>query len=126
MNNKIILNNGQEFDLPPLAIISNDITKRRKITFMSELDYNDVLALLSDKNNISQITYALENGTVIAVYQDCVSLKSLTMDFEHGTYTVEYGTDATERIVRDLQARVEQMQQTIDALTKNDETEEVE
>lgn len=123
---KIILRNNQEFNVPPLGIIGNDLTKRRKITFVSDMDYNDVLALLSNKDNISEIKYSLENGTVIAVYQDCASLKSLTRDFDNGTYTVEYGTDATERIVHELQAKVEQMQQTIDALTKNDETEEVE
>jgi len=115
---KIILNNGQKFDVPQLGIVSNDLTKRRKITVKSDLSYNEVLALLSDQDNISEIKYALENGTTIATYTDCVSLKSLSYDLENGTYTAEFGTDVTERIVQELQAKVEQMQQTIDALTK--------
>jgi len=113
---KIILKNGQEFYVPQLGVVSNDITKRRRITIKTDMDYNDVLAILSNKDNISEIKYSLENGTVIAVYQDCVSLKSLTRDFDNGTYTAEFGTDATEKIVQELQARVEQMQQTIDDL----------
>lgn len=123
---KIILKNGQEFYVPQLGVVSNDITKRRRITVKSDLAYDEILAILSDKNNICQITYALENGTVIAVYHDCVSLKSLTRDFDNGTYTAEFGTDATERIVQELQAKVEQMQQTIDELkgTKEDENDD--
>lgn len=115
---KLLLKNGHEFDVVPLGIVSNEMTKRRRITIKTDMDYNEVLAILSNKDNISEIKYSLKNGTVIAVYQDCVSLKSLTKDFEQGTYTAEFGTDATERIVQELQAKVEQMQQTIDALTK--------
>jgi len=51
-----------------------------------------------------------------------VSLKSLTRDFDNGTYTAEFGTDATERIVQELQAKVEQMQQTIDELKTTKES----
>jgi len=113
---KLLLKNGHEFDVVPLGIVSNEMTKRRRITIKTDMDYNDVLAILSNKDNISEIKYSLENGTVIAVYQDCVSLKTLTRDFDNGTYTAEFGTDATERIVQELQAKVEQMQQTIDEL----------
>jgi len=113
---KIILKNGQEFYVPQLGVVSNDITKRRRITIKTDMDYNDVLAILSNKDNISEIKYSLENGTTIATYTDCVSLKSLSCDLENGTYTAEFGTDATERIVQELQAKVEQMQQTIDEL----------
>jgi len=115
---KLLLKNGHEFDVVPLGIVSNEMTKRRRITIKTDMDYNDVLAILSNKDNISEIKYSLENGTVIAVYQDCVSLKSLTRDFDNGTYTAEFGTDATERIVQELQAEVEYLKQTIDALTK--------
>jgi hypothetical protein len=114
---KLIFKNGQSFDAAPLGVISNDITKRRRITIKSELDYADVLALLSDQYNNSQITYTLENGTVIAVYADCVALKSLAFDIDNGTYTAEFSTDATERIVQELQTKVALMQQTIDTLT---------
>jgi len=122
---KIILKNGQEFYVPQLGVVSNDITKRRRITIKTDMDYNDILAIMSDKDNISRITYALENGTVITIYADCVSLKSLTKDFDNGTYVAEFGTDATERIVQELQAKVEQMQRTIDELkgAKEDENE---
>ena len=119
---KIILKNGQEFYVPQLGVVSNDITKRRRITIKTDMDYNDILAIMSDKDNISRITYALENGTVITIYADCVSLKSLTRDFDNGTYTAEFGTDATERIVQELQAKVEQMQQTIDELKTTKES----
>ena len=114
---KIILKNGQEFYVPQLGVVSNDITRRRKITFMSELCYNDVLALLSDKANTDQIEYALENGAVITTYTDCVALKSLSVDLDAGTYTAEFSTDATERIVHELQAKVAQLEQTIETLT---------
>lgn len=118
---KIILRNNQEFNVPPLGIIGNDLTKRRKITFVSDMDYNDVLALLSNKDNISQITYVIETGAVIATYTDCVALKSLSYDIDKGTCSAEFSTDATERLVHELQARVEQMQHVIDTLAVKEE-----
>ena len=114
---KLLLKNGHEFDVVPLGIVSNEMTKRRRITIKTDMDYNDVLAILSNKDNISEIKYSLENGTVIAVYQDCVLLKSLTRDFDNSTYNAEFSTDATERIVHELQAKVAQLEQTIETLT---------
>lgn len=120
---KLIFKNGHVFDAAPLGTIGNDITKRRRVTFASELGYAEVLAILSDQDNISQITYTLQNDIVIGIYTDCVSLKSLSVDMDNGTYTAEFSTDATEKKMQELQEKVamlefqnQEMQQTINVL----------
>lgn len=104
---KIILANGQEFVAAPLGLINNDITKRRKLTFASELGYVDVMEMLSNPDNVSEITYILENGTVIGVYTDCVNLKALSIDIEKGLYTAEFSTDVMERKINITEQKLE-------------------
>jgi len=113
---KLILKDGTIFDALPLGIVPNDVTKRRRLIFKSELDYNTVLSILSNTDNVSQITYTLENGAVIAVYNDCVALKTLSYDIDNKAYTAELSTDPTEKLIQDLQAKVQSMEEIINSL----------
>ena len=118
---KIKLANDQVFNSAPMGVVGNDITKRRRITFTSDLGYADIETMLSSPDNISRITYMLETGAIIGIYTDCVALKSLTKDMDVGTYVAEFSTDATEKKLQDLQAKVDLMQLTIDTLTAREE-----
>lgn len=102
---KIRLNNGQEFELIPMGIVDNIVTKRRKFTFKSDLDYGDVEAQFAD-DNVAKIEHLNSEGEIMRTYLDCVSLKSLSRDIDAGTYTVELSVDEVERKISDLENNI--------------------
>lgn len=76
MTEKIRLKDGTEFTSVPMGI--NDKDKTRFIKIISELPYADILTKFTDVENISQIEYILADGSIGAVYQDCVAFKFIT------------------------------------------------
>lgn len=101
-----IIFNTHEFNLVPVGIAGNDVTKRRSFKFTSELPYQEVENILTNPDNFATIKYQLEDGLVVATYADCVSLKILSKDIETGIYTAEFSTDAVERELAELRATV--------------------
>lgn len=114
---KIKFNDDYIFDAAPIGISHDPISKRRRISFRSDLEYDEVLALLSDKNNIGKITYCTDNGIIIGVFTDCVMLKSISYDISSQIYTAEFSTDATEQELQELRVEVQQLRQIVDTLT---------
>lgn len=102
---KIRLKNGQEFDLIPMGIVNNIVTKRRRFTFTSSLSYEEIEAQFS-QDNISKIEYLNESGATLATYLDCVSLKSLARDINTETFTVELSFDDIERKISAIASNI--------------------
>lgn len=96
-----------EFDLVPVGISHNDVTKRRGFKFTSDLPYQEIEDVLTDPESFAVIKYQLEDGLVVATYADCVSLKTLSKDIETGIYTAEFSTDEVARRMADLEAEIE-------------------
>jgi hypothetical protein len=119
---KIKLDNGQEFDVIPMGVIENPITKRRSFKIISELQSDEVKVIFSDTDNIKTIDYTLEDGTLIKSYCDCVSLKGLSVEFganvdENITadvYTVELSIDAVERALQATKEQLSTMENHVD------------
>lgn len=94
-----------EFELVPVGISANDVTKRRGFKFTSELPYQEVEDILTALENFATIQYQA-NDTVVTTYADCVSLKTLSKDIETGIYTAEYSTDEVARRMAELEAEI--------------------
>lgn len=98
--------NTHEFDLVPVGISHNDVTKRRGFKFTSDLPYQDIEDVLTNPESFASIKFKV-GDTVVATYADCVSLKTLSKDIETGIYTAEFSTDAVERRMAELEAEIE-------------------
>jgi hypothetical protein len=107
---KIRLSNGQEFDLRPLGINSNDIRKTRLFKFTSELPIGEIQAMFRNSENISSIDHLLSTGTLRGNFSDCVAYKSLSHD-DSNVYTVELSTDSIEREVMELRMKVAKLEE---------------
>jgi len=109
MKEKIKLKNGQKFEIIPMGIETQG--NRRIFKFTSELSYSDVLAILTNEENIEKIEYILADGTTDRTYLDCISLKALGFNpnyqvFEDATadvFIAEISIDAVERVLKALQ-----------------------
>ena len=110
-----VLNNGIILKTVPPITYPNSMAKTRTICFQTDLSYDEVFNLLSDYNNICKISCTFDSGNVADIITDCAGLKVLSKKAD-GTYMAEMSTDTTERLIRELQTKVEQMQQTIDDL----------
>ena len=115
-----ILNNGTILKTVPPVTYKNDLAKTRALTFETDLPYEDLFNLLSDYGNICRIACTFESGNIADTLTDCVSLKVLSRKTD-GTYTAEFSTDATERMIQELRAKVEQLETQIGALTSREE-----
>lgn len=103
MTEKIRLKDGTEFTLVPMGIDEKD--KIIYIKIISELPCEDVFTKFADANNISQIEYILADGSIGAVYQDCIAFQFITYIpnveiYDNTTsdiYIVALSTDLIER-----------------------------
>lgn len=80
---------ANEYELVVNGITESD--KSRTFTVKSDADYTEIEEVFSDISNIQCVS---ESGEVLAGYYDGVGLKSITRDYEAGTYTVVVSTDA--------------------------------
>lgn len=121
MKEKIKLKNGQEFELIPMGISTNEFTKVRKFKFKSSLAYAEILAMFSDFSNIEKIDYVLADGTVEKTYLDCVSLKSFGFSpnykIDENTtadiFVVEIGIDIVERTIQEINSQIDDLANTV-------------
>jgi hypothetical protein len=90
--NKIILNNGQEFDLVGTGYMRDDINKTFQFRFSSNLDIGTVQNAFKDLDSISSIEYWVAGITLKETITDCVAYQSITQDSE-GKYIVTLSTD---------------------------------
>ena len=105
MSEKIKLSNGQTFDLKPLGLIKNDVTKIRQFKFTSELPIGEVQTMFKDSANIVSIDHLLSDDTLKSNFSDCVSYKSISQD-DIGVYVVELSTDAVEKQLKEMQEEI--------------------
>lgn len=98
------------FDVVPNGIENDTFNKRRKFYFKTELSYPEVEAILTKQDNLTGVQYIAENGDILATYSDCVSLKVLSKSLDTGTYTAEFSTDATEKEISELKAKVAELE----------------
>ena len=123
---KIKLKNGQEFELVPMGINSNELYKKRTFKFVSELDYEEVKNLFLNRMNLEEVEHILADGSK-HTYLDCAKLKELSQRFSenigNGTtadiYIAEVSTDTLER---DTEKTKENITLTEIALTEIYET----
>lgn len=121
MSEKIKLKNGQEFDLIPNGIVTDEAKQRRYFKFTSELAYTDILAALSNTANLMQVDYIAEDGTTARTYADCTALKSLNYVLEYqiddnttaNIYVAEISTDPVERAMQGLNCQIDDLANTI-------------
>jgi hypothetical protein len=90
--NKIILKNGQEFDLVGTGYMKDDMRKIVQFRFESILDIGTVQIAFKDLNAISSIEYWVAGSTLKETITDCVAYQSITQDSE-GKYIVTLSTD---------------------------------
>ena len=103
---KIRLKNRQEFELLPVGISDNMVTKRRKFAFITELAYDDIYHAFADSDNISVIEHLSDAGEVLKAYADCVGLKQITRNVENGSYIVELSVDEMERRIKEMESGI--------------------
>ena len=77
---KIILNNGESFELIPMGITTNIFNKTRKFSFISELGYVEIESAFRTEN-ISKIEYYSASDELLKTYEDCVNLKMIAKEF---------------------------------------------
>ena len=126
-----ILNNGIILKTVPPITYPNSMAKTRTICFQTDLSYDEVFNLLSDYNNICKISCTFDSGSVADIITDCAGLKVLSKKAD-GTYMAEMSTDTTERLIQELQAKVEhleqqnnELKQRVETLLSEEETEEI-
>ena len=108
---KLILSNGQEFELAPMGVTVDSRNKRRTFKFVTALTYEEIKAIFSDSANLTSIDYVLANGAKIN-YADCTGYKGLSFTPSYvvddvtipDTYTVEVTTDAFEKRIAETES----------------------
>ena len=116
-----VLNNGTIFKTVPPITFTNNMAKTRTICFETDLSYDEVFNLLSDYNNICKISCTFDSGSVADIITDCAGLKVLSKKTD-GTYMAEMSTDITEKLIRELRTKVEQLEQQNNELKQRVET----
>jgi len=116
-----VLNNGIILKTVPPITYPNNMAKTRTICFETDLSYDEVFNLLSDYNNICKISCTFDSGNVADIITDCAGLKVLSKKAD-GTYMAEMSTDTTERLIQELQAKVEHLEQQNNELKQRVET----
>ena len=119
---KIKLKNGQEFELIPMGISTDNIMKRREFAIMSELPFEEIKAIFSNIDNISEIHYTKDNLTS-KTYADCVGFKSIKLDTDYkidentitDIYIVELSIDAMEKELNELNEELKAQQNEFDS-----------
>jgi hypothetical protein len=76
----IKLNNNQEFEIIPMGIDTNLFEKTRKFSFISTLGYGEIETAFNTEN-INKIEYLSASDELLKTYDDCVSLKMLSKEF---------------------------------------------
>lgn len=107
MSEKLKLFNGQEFDLIPMGIVTDDAKKVRYFKFTSELTHEELKAIFFDSTNLANIDYIQEDGA-IKTYQDCV--KMLVLSFvpnyqvdDNTTADIYVVTVSTDEVLRGME-----------------------
>lgn len=109
---KIRLKNGQEFNLVPMGISEQNKTRSFKIT--TTLTYEEIKAVFSDPENISNIDYILSDDIPYRTYADCVSFKGMAFETgvlvdgntEADVYTVILSIDPVELAMKKMQENI--------------------
>lgn len=104
---KIRLKSGQEFDLVPVGI--REDAKRRSFIIYADGNIENAFS----ESNIDRIEYISESGEVLKTYLDCVKTVAIGKDIENGTYTVEVSIDAVERRLKEVDAQMNDLANTI-------------
>lgn len=114
MSEKLKLSNGQEFDLIPMGIVTDDAKKVRYFKFTSTLTYEEVKAIFTDSANLTNIDYIGEDGKTLRTYQDCV--KMLVISFvpnyridDNTTADIYVVTVSTDEVLRGMETINTQM-----------------
>jgi hypothetical protein len=118
---KIKLKNGQEFELVPMGINTNEFTKRRIFKFKSNLTYTDVLAMFLEYENIEKIDYILADGTVGKTYLDCVKLMhfgfspnyEVDVNTTADIFIVELSVDSFEKKLKEMNSNLDDLANTV-------------
>lgn len=92
------------FDLLPMGIKENN--KQREFIIASELSYSNIELAFSD---VTSIQYLSEADEVLISYLDGVKLKSISKDFENGTYAITISTDPVEMKLKEMQAQIDEL-----------------
>lgn len=108
-----------EFDLVPMGIGEDIVKKTRYFKFISNLDYAQVINLVS--LNTDNIQHLDSEGNIINTYADIVAFKGLAFEkdvvIEDGVtsdvYTVTYGTDPIQKEINRLNNEVDDLSNTI-------------
>jgi len=119
---RIVLKNGQEFEIIPMGINTNEFMKRRTFKFISNLPYDEVKNIFMTNSNLEEIDYVLADGSR-HTYTDCAKLKQLSQQYsvrvgEENQRDVYVAVISTDTLERDLQKVKENVTYTEVALTE--------
>lgn len=93
------------YDLVPMGLNQSD--KDRSFTISSELPFVDIVQTFTDVTSIQHLS---ETDEILSSYLDGVSVKTITRDFENGTYTIVVSTDAVVAEIKSLRDMIIAMQ----------------
>ncbi len=125
MSEKLKLANGQNFDLIPMGIVTDETKKVRYFKFTSALSYDELKSMFFDSSNLVSIDYIGEDGKTLKSYQDCV--KTLVISFVPSykvddnitadIYVVTVSTDAVLRGIETMNTQITDIFNTIVIMT---------
>lgn len=124
MSEKLRFADNTEFDLAPNGITKDTACKKKYLKFISNLNYAEVEAIVSNSSNFATIKVIGSDGEIQNTYVDCVSYKGLGIEKDvvisdtvtADVYTVTYSVDAVEKKVNALETQITEANQTIDDL----------
>mgnify|MGYP001602227096 CR=1 FL=1 len=115
---KLILSNGQEFDLIIPGVTVNTANKKRSFKLTTELTYEEIKAIFSDSSNLVSIDHVLSNGAKLN-YVDCTEYKGLGFEPSHDLdgvtipdiYTIDVSTDKSESRIKVLEKELKEQKE---------------
>ena len=116
-----VLNNGVVLKTIPPITFPNNMSKTRTICFQTDLPYDVLFEMFSEYSNVCRIECKFDNGNVADVLTDCVKLKVLSRK-DDGSYTAEFSTDATEKLILELQEEVKRLKSQVENLIAEKES----
>lgn len=120
-----VLNNGVVLKTIPPITFPNNMSKTRTICFQTDLPYDVLFEMFSEYSNVCRIECKFDSGNVADVLTDCVKLKVLSRK-DDGSYTAEFSTDATEKLILELQEEVKRLKSQVENLIAENKPEEPE
>ena len=116
-----VLNNGVVLKTIPPITFPNNMSKTRTICFQTDLPYDVLFEMFSEYSNVCRIECKFDSGNVADVLTDCVKLKVLSRK-DDGSYTAEFSTDATEKLILELQEEVKRLKSQVENLIAEKES----